>query len=120
MQQELGTISNTCYSKANKNSFYNKQKVQFEKNMQEYHASAKNAHVHKHVIEITEMFRHLANPPTNKGKNHLRSFYLLFSFYVNAKKFILGSRKLRNINMIRKFSILLATASKNPSPFACL
>lgn len=54
MPKELGTISNTCYSKANKNSFYNKQKEHFEKNIQEYHASAKNNnHVHKHVKEIT-------------------------------------------------------------------
>ena len=77
MQQELGSISNTYYSKANKNSFYNKQKEHFEKNIQEYHASTKKNHVHKHVKEITEMFKNLANHPCSKPHSHPRWSFTL-------------------------------------------
>lgn len=52
--KELGSISNTSYSRANKNSFFNKQKLTFEKNIQNYDVSNhRQQHVHKHVKEIT-------------------------------------------------------------------
>lgn len=69
---QLGTISNTCYSRANKNSFFNKQKETFEKNIHNYDTVNKQGHVHKHVIEITEMFKNLANAPSSKPRAHLR------------------------------------------------
>ena len=45
--EALENISNG-YSKANRNSFYNKQKVNFEKNIKNYEKT-KEMHVHKHV-----------------------------------------------------------------------
>ena len=62
---ELSSICNTCYSRANKNSYYNKQQQYFERNIHDYATSAKNAHIHKHVIEITHIFK-------NHSKTHPR------------------------------------------------
>ena len=72
-QKQLGIISNTSYSRANKNSFFNKQKQIFEKNIQEYDISSnRQQNVHKHVKEITEIFKNLANNGNGKGKNFIR------------------------------------------------
>lgn len=59
-QAELRAISNTCYSRANRNSFYNKQKTMFEKNIKCYgEAALKEMPVHRHVQEITDMYKNL-------------------------------------------------------------
>lgn len=71
--QELGSISNTCYSRANRNSFYNKQKQIFEKNIQHYDEAAhRHQHVHKHVKEITELFKNLAQPCCSHPRTAIR------------------------------------------------
>lgn len=72
-QKELSSISNTSYSRANKNSFYNKQKQVFEKNIQSYDESnQRQLHVHKHVKEITEIFKNLATNSLPSKRNGVR------------------------------------------------
>ena len=61
----LQNISNGGYSKANRTSFYNKQKESFEKNIQNYD-KIKEAPVHQHVRDITEMFKSLIQPASSK------------------------------------------------------
>lgn len=72
-QKELSSISNTSYSRANKNSFYNKQKQVFEKNIQSYDESnQRQLHVHKHVKEITEIFKNIATNSLPSKRNGVR------------------------------------------------
>ena len=46
--EALKSMTNGGYSRANRNSFYNKQRQNFEKNIKHYD-QAKEIHIHKHV-----------------------------------------------------------------------
>ena len=67
-QKELIQISNTCYSRANRHSYYEKQKEMFEKNIVNYnHGINRQENVHKHIREMSDMFKNLA--PSSAIKN---------------------------------------------------
>ena len=66
--EALKSMANGGYSRANRNSFYNKQRQNFEKNIKHYD-QAKEIHIHKHVREITEMFKSLIQTPPTKVKS---------------------------------------------------
>ena len=59
--KELIQISNTCYSRANRHSYYEKQKEIFEKNIINYNQGInRQENVHKHIREMSDMFKNLA------------------------------------------------------------